>query len=146
VNNADPALSEVINAGLRILNVAQNTEKQLRTKLIRKGYAAAHIDEAINYFKSKNYVNDGEFIERAAQRLADKKLYGKKRVELELYKMGFPRELIASLSYDELEIDFEANCAKALAKHPDTATLVRLGYTVSEIKKAGGTRMRSHRL
>lgn len=48
--------------------------------------------------------------------MASSKLYGKRRLVVELYKKGFRREDIAALDYDELDIDFPANCAALLCR------------------------------
>ena len=133
-------LDSVIQAGIRILAYAPNTEKQLRNKLKHKGHDLDLIDSAIEYFIERGYVNDSDYIERVAENLANKKLYGIGRIKNELYRMGFSYELIQELTFDE--IDFESNCAKMLRKRggqfdeKTVAALRRYGYSGVEIKAA----------
>ena len=133
-------LSSVIQAGIRILAYAPNTEKQLRVKLKRKGHNPDLIDSAIEYFVERGYLNDADYIERVSENLANKKLYGILRIKNELYHMGFSYELIQSLTFDD--IDFEHNCAKMLRKRggefddKTIAALKRYGYSGSDIKAA----------
>ena len=100
-----------INSALNILVYANNTEKKLREKLYRKGYSNTAIDSAIDYVKGKGYIDENAQILDAAELLATAKLYGKKRIAVELYKKGFKRDAIASIDYTELGIDFVAGCA-----------------------------------
>lgn len=133
-------LPEVIEAGIRILAYSQNTEKQLRVKLKRKGYNPDLIDSAIEYFIEKGYLNDIDYINHVVENLAKRKLYGAVRIKTELYRMGFSYELIQNLSFGD--IDFEENCVKMLKKRggefndKNITALRRYGYSGSEIKAA----------
>ena len=135
-----------INSALNILVYANNTEKKLREKLYRKGYSNTAIDTAIDYVKGKVYIDEN------AELLATAKLYGKKRIAVELYKKGFKRDAIASIDYTELGIDFVAGCAAMICRTyrlredeekrsfvPDDrqiGALIRYGYSIGEIKEA----------
>jgi len=136
----DEDLSEVIEAGVRILAYASNTEKQLTVKLKRKGYSSDLISAAIDYFIERGYLNDTDYIQHVVENLANHKLYGIGRIKNELYQKGFSYELINQVSYDE--IDFEHNCAKMLRKRggeldeKTVAALRRYGYSSSEIRAA----------
>lgn len=140
-----------ISSAMNILVYANNTEKRLREKLSRKGYCSDDIDTALEYVKGKGYINEKSQVIDAAVMLATTKLYGKKRIAVELYKKGFKREDIAQIDYDELEIDFIAGCAALICRAckldddekrefvPDNkimGSLIRYGYTVSEIREA----------
>lgn len=133
-------IQKVINAGCRILSYASNTEKQLRVKLKKHGFSPELIDEAVEYFKEKRYIDDEAYVERAAEYFAGKKKFGVKRIKTELMKMGFSSEHISNVSFDE--IDFIGNCGELLLKRggrPDEKTiaaLMRHGYSLSEIKTA----------
>lgn len=141
-----------ISSALNILAFANNTERKLREKLSRKGYSPEDVDVALDYVKGKGYINDSIQVQNTAQMLATVKLYGKKRIAVELVKKGFRREDIAAVDYDELEIDFVAGCAALICRvcklYDDEEKqafeltdkvigyLIRYGYTVSEIKEA----------
>lgn len=141
-----------IASAMNILVYASNTEKRLREKLLRKGYSQSDVDTAVDYCKGKGYVNDSSQLIYTAQVMASSKLYGKRRLVVELYKKGFRREDIAALDYDELDIDFPANCAALLCRAAKLRTpqekrefvpdrkimgaMVRYGYSVSEVRDA----------
>lgn len=140
MNGFDDELQKVIESGIRILAYAQNTEKQLRIKLKRKGFNPDLIDQAINYYIEKGYLNDADYIQHVVENLAKRKLYGMSRIKNELYRLGFSYKLIQDVSYED--IDFEMNCAKVLKKRggdydeKTIAALRRFGYNGSEIKAA----------
>ena len=147
-----PSEKKCIASAMNILVYASNTERRLREKLLRKGYSPEDVDTAVDYCKGKGYVNDLSQLSYTAQVMSGSKLYGKRRLVVELYKKGFRREDIAQLDYDELEIDFAANCAALLCRTaklytaeekrafvPDRrimGAMVRYGYSVSEVKDA----------
>ena len=148
--NRDKAVSEVMNAASNILVFADNTEKSLREKLGRKGFDPELIDKAVEKMKAAGLVNDARLIKSYSEYLANKKLYGKARIRLELQKKGFDRELINEKLEDSVsEVDFKENCLKMIRKknlvkkicdsktaRAVTAALARYGYGYVEIKYA----------
>ncbi|MBQ4055197.1 MAG: regulatory protein RecX [Clostridia bacterium] len=133
---------KAVNSALNILGYADNTEKKLREKLRHKGFDPASVDFAVGYVKDIGALKDSRFIEIELRRLAEKKLYGIRRITQELYVKGFSREDIASLDFDD--IDFPALCAKRIEqiahRYPDKrklcAALMRYGYTSADVKLA----------
>ncbi|MBQ7968977.1 MAG: regulatory protein RecX [Clostridia bacterium] len=152
-NKSEPkkdGVSEVMNAASNILVFADNTEKSLREKLMRKGFAPELVDKAVERLKEAGLVNDARLMKSYTEYLADKKLYGKARIKLELQKKGFDRELING-KFDECteDVDFKENCVKMVRKknlvqkicdtktaRAVTAALARYGYGYAEIKYA----------
>ena len=148
--NRDKAVSEVMNAASNILVFADNTEKSLREKLGRKGFDPELIDKAVEKMKAAGLVNDARLIKSYSEYLANKKLYGKARIRLELQKKGFDRELINEKLEDSVsDVDFKENCLKMIRKknlvkkicdsktaRAVTAALARYGYGYVEIKYA----------
>ncbi len=143
-------LKDVMNSASNILVFADNTEKSLREKLSRKGYNDELIESAVLKLKEAGLINDARLIKSYTEYLADKKLYGKARIKLELQKKGFERELIGQ-KLDECveDVDFNENCLKLVRKknlvrkicdsktaRAVTAALARYGYGYAEIKYA----------
>ena len=143
-------LKEVMNAASNILVFADNTEKNLRDKLLRKGYSEELIASAVEKLKEAGLINDSRLMHSYSEYLAGKKLYGKARIKLELQKKGFERELIGEQFEDCVnDVDFKENCLKLVRKknlvkkicdsktaRAVTAALARYGYGYAEIKYA----------
>jgi len=138
----DDELKKAIAAGIRILSYSAYTERQVIEKLKQKGFRMAQIQEAIEYLKEKGCINDQSLIENAILKLADRKLYGKHRIRMELVRMGFSSEMIREADFSE--VDFHANCCKAIEKRgdpsefedKDKAYIRNLGYSSDEIRTA----------
>lgn len=143
-------VSEVLAAASNIIVFADNTEKKLKEKLLKRGFYEKYVDIAMSRLKESGVVNDERLIFSATESLANKKLYGKGRIRLELQKMGFECSLISDC-FDECieDIDFKENCLKlACKKRLDkkladantvknaVAALARYGYGYAEIKYA----------
>ena len=129
---------------------ADNTEKNLRDKLTRKGFNEEAIDAAVNKMKEAGLINDARLMQSVSEYLADKKLYGRARIKLELQKKGFDKQLIGE-NFNECvsDVDFKENCLKLMQKkrlvdkikdsktaRAVTAALARYGYGYAEIKYA----------
>jgi len=135
-------LKKVVAAGIKILEFSSYTERQIFEKLKIKGYNTARIQEAIEYLKEKGYIKDERLIESAILKLADRKLYGKYRIKMELRQMGFSSEMISEADFSE--VDFHENCCKAIKKRgdpndfdeKDKAYIRNLGYSSDEIREA----------
>ena len=84
-------------SALRYLERRPHSEKELRQKLAKKNYEPMAIDSAIDFLKEYNYINDYKYFEDYAQWLADRKYYGRSRVEIELAKRGANKEAIAEI-------------------------------------------------
>ena len=146
----DESVKEVMAAASNILVFADNTEKNLRDKLSRKGFDGEVIDTAVERLKAAGLVNDARLMRSVSEYLADKKLYGRGRIKLELQKKGFDRELIGESFNDCVaDVDFKENCLKLVKKKrladrikdsntakAVTAALARYGYGYAEIKYA----------
>ncbi len=146
----DDSVKEVMAAASNILVFADNTEKNLRDKLIRKGFNEEAIDAAVNKMKEAGLINDARLMQSVSEYLADKKLYGRARIKLELQKKGFDKQLIGE-NFNECvsDVDFKENCLKLVHKkkladkikdsktaRAVTAALARYGYGYAEIKYA----------
>jgi regulatory protein len=146
----DESVKEVIAAASNILVFADNTEKNLRDKLTRKGFNEEAIDAAVNKMKEAGLINDARLMQSVSEYLADKKLYGRARIKLELQKKGFDKQLIGeNLNECVSNVDFKENCLKLVHKkkladkikdsktaRAVTAALARYGYGYAEIKYA----------
>lgn len=131
-----------LDAALTILEYGENSTRQLREKLLKKGYKQEEIQKVIPYLFQKRYVNDEDLMERYAAGLAKKKHFGRYRIKREMLRR-FDREVV-QLYYEESvrELDFAAYARAYVEKYrgKGRSYLIRrlqsLGYGVEEIRQA----------
>lgn len=137
-----------IKYAVYLLGISDKSERQLRTKLMEKGYKPEVCDMALDVLKRNGYVSDERFCRRKCEILANSKLFGRRRIISELVQKGISSDLCSQI-IDELEIDFEENLGqlfekltrskdinfldrKEVKKFSDK--LLRYGYSYYEIK------------
>ena len=121
--------------------------EMLRKKLLQKGFPKDVCDDAVECVKRRGFVNENEIAIRRAQVLAEKH-WGRSRIIAKLREEGFD-SLAVTAAIDQLEeIDFVAICAEHIRKKYGAvpvdqhkrelmyASLMRMGYSASEIKEA----------
>ena len=142
---------KAIKKGSDLLSYSASSERRLAERLKSKGVDRESAEFAASRLKKMGTINEAHDVERAVNGYI-KKLWGKKRIYKELCAKGYGREYITS-ALDEIDDDvFEQNCVillkkkyKILPSDPAEqkkiiASLVRYGYSFSEIKKAMQTK------
>ena len=137
-----------VKRGLSILSFGDNTKKGLAGKLRTKGFSRTAAEEAAEYLASAGYINEAESAKLLARDMAEKKLYGAKRIAAALFEKGFSREAINAAA-DEVELDFAEICRKRIekmggrelfsakeTKQKALAALMRYGFSYDDIKEA----------
>lgn len=141
----EAAFANALRTAFNILGYKDNTEYQLREKLIERGYNEQTVDAVCTYMTEKGFINDERMLYRLVRSLADSKLYGRARIKQEIARRHFSGEVIDTFSFDneELEdIDFVGNCLKLIKKKGGMrdertyAALVRYGHSPSDIREA----------
>jgi len=108
---------DCIRRGLYLLSYGDNNRAQLARKLVEKGYSREHAALAAKRLYKLGYINEGEQARRKILYLANKKLYGRRRIVSELYAGGYPREIIsAGFAECEGEIDYDENKRRLLER------------------------------
>lgn len=102
--------NKVINSALRYLSYRQQSEKELIQKLRLKSYCESDISFALDYCKSKNYINDREFAKSFIRDKTNLNKYGSIRIRYELLKKGVDEDIIDKV----LNIDFDEEYPTAL--------------------------------
>lgn len=136
-----------IRKGSDLLSYSASSKVRLAQRLRGKGIDPENARAAANRLEEMGLINEELDVERAVQACL-KKLWGKKRIYRELSAKGYEHDIIAR----ELEtIDEDTlvdNCVTLLQKKHKTfpkdpevrkkivASLVRYGYSFSEIKQA----------
>ena len=141
-------LYSAIRKGLDLLGYAKNTAKGLKEKLKTRGYSSELAEEAVLYLLEKGYIRENEDAVLFAETLANKKAYGKKRIQKEMFHKGFSAEVIReALENDEL--DFTEACLKRIramggkeifetpeVRNKAVASLLRYGFSYEDIREA----------
>lgn len=146
---AASAVCDAYTAALNILSFGANTAYTLKQKLRRRGFADSVSTEVVASLASKGYINENREIEREVERCLRKK-WGMRRIMAQLYSKGYDDEAMAQIDDELSEYDFADACYDLLLSKYDElpsdpndvrkiiASLVRYGYTMSEIKEAIG--------
>lgn len=140
---------EAIRRAMRSLEYGSCSKKTLKAKLVRAGFDKGIAAEAVERLSDEGLIDDSDTACREAERDL-KKLWGRRRIEAELYKKGYGAESVrAALKHlDGVGADYVVNCQKLISKklrvgspEPDElkklcAALVRYGYSQGEIRQA----------
>jgi regulatory protein len=89
---------------------------ELKIKLRQKGYNPDFIAQVVDELKSGKYVNDYEFASLYADENIRNKLWGRKKLESELFKKGIDREIIARVADEKFSSGSELDKALELGR------------------------------
>ena len=136
-----------IRKGVDLLSYSASSKVRLAHRLRSKGIDKESAENAAEYLEKMGIINEEADVERQIA-LCLKKLWGKRRIYREICAKGYDRTLVeAEISKIDGEILVQ-NCVacfkknhKILPEDPEVrkkivASLVRYGYTFSEIKEA----------
>lgn len=96
--------NKVTNHALNLLSYRQKSEKEIYHALKRKGFEDSYIENAINYCKEYNYLDDRAFAESFIKDKINLNKYGPERIRYELILKGVSKDIIDELlviDYDE---------------------------------------------
>lgn len=106
---------QVKDKALSILGYRSHSEYELRQKLKQKGAADEDIDNAVEFLKQYNFINDAEFARRYAHDLINLKKFGAYRVRRELEMKGIDSETI-EITLQSFDDDEEERLAPLVEK------------------------------
>lgn len=99
-------------AAFRIVEKTFKSEKELRDKLILKGYDNEAINKTMDVLKEYNFISDNNYVKMYVK---DKvKLQGKKKIKYDLSKKGISDKIIEE-ELSSIDSDVERNTAYNLA-------------------------------
>lgn len=147
----------VYNYALSVLSRNAKSEKQLRSKMMDKGYDVQFIDNVISKLKEQKYLNDELYSEMLINSKINVSKYGKVKVKEILYERGINREIIEEKltmvsDEDELERAYSLGVKKLrILKEEDTRKksiklsnyLINKGFEFKIVKKAVSKLMNS---
>ena len=100
----------------RLLALRPHSEKELEKKLREKGFPAVVIKETLEKLHDLKYLNDASFAVSLARNLAVNKLWGNKKIALNLREKGIATDLI-DLSMEQARQELpEEEAIEALIK------------------------------
>ena len=80
------------NSALRIVERSYKSERELKDKLLLKGYDKDSIEKTIEFLKEYNFLSDNNYTKMYVK---DKsKFQGKNRIKFDLYRKGIDEEII----------------------------------------------------
>ena len=82
-----------LDSALTLVSKAYKTEKQVKDKLLKKGYLEEIVLKVIEKLKEYGYVNDEDYAQRYVNSVSGK---GKKLIKLELIKKGVTGDALES--------------------------------------------------
>jgi len=80
----------------RLLSLRPHSEKELEKKLRGKGFSAVVVKEALEKLHDLKYLDDASFAVQWARNLAVNKLWGDKKIFVNLREKGVETELISA--------------------------------------------------
>ena len=120
-----------LKKALYLLSFSDNSERNLRYKLMRAGYPGDVVDFAVSEVVRLGYINEQRQLERLILTEANSKLFGPMKIVSRLVGKGYsPSDVRAAIEAlrDSGEVDFDLNRARLLEKLPD-------GYTDEDVYK-----------
>ena len=134
---------------LRLIEFRDRTEKELREKLVAKGYIEEQIEDTIEFLKNYGYIDDGRYASHFTQDAINLKKWGKIRIRTELLRKGIDREIVDFAiedAFSEIEDDRVLAQMQLRFKDSDFGNIkertrifnffMRRGFTPDEIKGA----------
>ena len=136
-----------VRSGRRILGYGANSRSALRMKLIGKGIAPEHADEAVEILMSESGIDESSDAMRLCELQISKNI-GARRILTYLRGRGYSDESLCEVKEHLSRVDFVPICRKAIEKkYGGVPTdfdikkkcidyLLRQGFSYNEIKKA----------
>ena len=101
------------NSALKIIERSYKTEKEVREKLLMKGYEERHIENSIQFLKEYKFLNDEYYAEAFIRDKLSSK--GSARIKQDLIKKGISQEIIEE-KIEGIDKSSEKETAKELAE------------------------------
>ncbi len=138
------------NSALNSLDYRDHSEREIRTKLLRK-HDAEYVDEAVEKLLELNLINDERYAENYARELFEHKKFGKMRIGAELRAKGISADIAneaVEALFDEEDPDniqrivdiidkrYYNRMNDEVGRKKVFSALQRMGYSFSDIREA----------
>lgn len=105
-------LSKATNYAANLLSKKDRTQKEIKDKLLDKGYEIDIVDKVLVKLKEYNFINDELYCEKYINDKIKFSKYGKNKIKANLYAKGVDKDII---SQKIVEIDNNLEYERALA-------------------------------
>jgi regulatory protein len=78
----------------RILSRRDHSQKELRDKAYKKGYSGSFIEEILDEFEQKEYINDNKFAKKYAADKFEFNDWGPYKIRTQLFKKGIRKNVV----------------------------------------------------
>ena len=108
--------NKVTSHALNLLSYRQRSEKEIYTSLKRKNFEDHYINNAIDYCKENNYINDQAFAEAFVRDKINLNKLGSERIRYELILKGISKDIIDSVLILDRNEQYETALELAMKK------------------------------
>jgi len=147
ITSKSEQLAAAIRKAANILSYSDNTRAKLIQKLRRAGFEADVCEEASREMVDRGLLREDRQLIHAIEYMAEVKLFGRRRIYMELVRRGFSQQLVEDYAEGAMaNVDFVENCYKLAQKQHIEPTeagrmklsraLVRYGFSGDEIRCA----------
>ena len=81
----------------KLLSFCDRSEKEIREKILKKGYSETECEEAIAFCREYGYLDDSRFAEHFVHDAVELKKLGKARIKMELRQKGIDEETVSEV-------------------------------------------------
>ncbi|WP_077368479.1 regulatory protein RecX [Anaerosalibacter sp. Marseille-P3206] len=107
------------NYAIKLLSYRWRSEKEIRDKMIEKGYEIDVIDNTVDYLYRQNLLNDKRFAQTLARDKINLNKWGSYRIKQDLYMKGISKDIIDEVLDEYCDDEYER--AMILAKKKITS-------------------------
>lgn len=79
---------------VKLLGFCDRSEKEIREKILKKGYSEEECEEAISFCREYGYINDERYAAHFVHDAVELKKWGKTRIRMELKCKGVADEIV----------------------------------------------------
>lgn len=131
----------------RLLSVCDRSEKEIREKILKKGYSSDECEDAVAFCREYGYIDDERYAEHFVHDAVNLKKLGRERIKLQLRQKGIQSDVIENalrcisgeqdIIKDELDRRFkDVDLSDKKAKNKVFGYFARRGFKASDILSA----------
>lgn len=129
---------------LALLSIREHTKKEIRVKLLNRGFSPESVDSAIERLSSEGWLSEERFAESYVRSRVRKSPEGKRIILMRMREKGTPLETAeraldeawSSKAYLEPLLEYYSALVRKKGEVKAEETLYKKGFSYSEIKEA----------